>query len=360
VLVDGAAAELMLRLRVRLPGGQSTCEARTWEELAAHVDAALEEKGRSWLLLTGYPPSPMHARPANDALLSEHFRSGETVIVKLSDAPSAAAPAPVAPVAPTAPAPAALAAPAAPPSALPVQGAEEEDADLKLALALSLGQQPEMPQLAPSHDGEQLIRRVVPADNSCLFASLAHAFHGFAGRRERADELRRICADSILSDPIEYNEAMLGKAPNEYVQWILDPETWGGGIELSILSAWYRAEIAAFDVQTQRVDVFGQGMGHTQCVMLLYDGVHYDLAVRQLFQSASEELDVCVFSVGPEAEQAMAEARVLVAEANRKRAFTDTSAFTLRCLVCQKGLVGQEGALEHAKATGHTNFSEYR
>ena len=30
------------------------------------------------------------------------------------------------------------------------------------------------------------------------------------------------------------------------------------------------------------------------------------------------------------------------------------------CLVCQKGLTGQAGAMEHAKETGHGNFAEYR
>lgn len=30
-----------------------------------------------------------------------------------------------------------------------------------------------------------------------------------------------------------------------------------------------------------------------------------------------------------------------------------------RCGVCQIGLKGEKEAVEHAKATGHTNFSEY-
>ena len=55
----------------------------------------------------------------------------------------------------------------------------------------------------------------------------------------------------------------------------------------------------------------------------------------------------------------MAQAHALVEEAHRARKFTDTSGFTLRCLVCQAGLVGEAGALEHAKKTGHANFSEY-
>ena len=64
-------------------------------------------------------------------------------------------------------------------------------------------------------------------------------------------------------------------------------------------------------------------------------------------------------STGPEADAADAKARKVVAEAHASRQFTDTANFTLRCLVCQKGLVGEKEAVEHAKSTGHQNFGEY-
>lgn len=52
-------------------------------------------------------------------------------------------------------------------------------------------------------------------------------------------------------------------------------------------------------------------------------------------------------------------ALTLAREAQAARQFTDTGSFTLRCLVCQAGLVGQEDAVKHATETGHQNFSEY-
>ena len=76
-------------------------------------------------------------------------------------------------------------------------------------------------------------------------------------------------------------------------------------------------------------------------------------------EGAPEELDVCVFPIA-EADALTGEANLLVAEAHKQRKFTDTAKFTLRCLVCQQGLVGQEGAQEHASKTGHINFAEYR
>jgi ubiquitin thioesterase OTU1 len=45
--------------------------------------------------------------------------------------------------------------------------------------------------------------------------------------------------------------------------------------------------------------------------------------------------------------------------AHAARAFTDTASFTLRCGACQLGLKGEKEAVEHAKATGHSNFTEY-
>ncbi len=41
--------------------------------------------------------------------------------------------------------------------------------------------------------------------------------------------LCQVIAATVKSDPVTYNEAFLGKLNEEYVQWILNPEKWGGG-----------------------------------------------------------------------------------------------------------------------------------
>ncbi len=84
----------------------------------------------------------------------------------------------------------------------------------------------------------------------------------------------------------------------------------------------------------------------------------YDVVVRQLFDGAPSELDVSVFEASDDG--AAREAEALVGELHRQRKFTDTASFTIRCLVCQRGLKGEKEALEHAKTTGHTNFAEYK
>ncbi len=164
----------------------------------------------------------------------------------------------------------------------------------------------------------------------------------------------------MLSDPIEWNEVVLGKDPAAYAAWITDRRRWGGAIELSILSRRLGVEIAAFDVQTKRVDVYGQGEGYSKRVLTIYNGLHYDALAVAAAPGAPESRDVvAVPSAGARTEEVMAGAARLVARAHAARQFTDTANFTLRCGTCKVGLQGEKEAVEHATATGHTNFTEY-
>lgn len=66
------------------------------------------------------------------------------------------------------------------------------------------------------------------------------------------------------------------------------------------------------------------------------------------------------WQVGTAAEAAASAAAArLVAACHAARQFTDTANFALRCGICQAGLKGEREAAEHAKATGHTRFTEY-
>ncbi|OAY74976.1 Ubiquitin thioesterase OTU1 [Ananas comosus] len=183
-----------------------------------------------------------------------------------------------------------------------------------------------------------IVRRVIPSDNSCLFNAVGYVMEH---NKSKSQELRQVIAATVLSDPVKYNEAFLGKPNEEYCDWILNPEKWGGAIELSILSEYYRREIAAYDIQTSRCDLYGQ---------------------MSPFEGAPEEFDQTIFPVDHNRSIGPAEglALNLVRDAQRKRSYTDTANFTLRCGVCQMGVIGQKEAVEHAQATGHVNFQEYR
>lgn len=50
------------------------------------------------------------------------------------------------------------------------------------------------------------------------------------------ESCRKIIADAVEADPFTYNDGFLGKPNEEYRKWILDPQKWGGAIELSIFA----------------------------------------------------------------------------------------------------------------------------
>lgn len=204
-----------------------------------------------------------------------------------------------------------------------------------------------------------VVRRVIPSDNSCLFNAVGYVMDH---DKNKAYGLRQVIAGTVASDPEKYNEAFLGKPNGEYCNWIRDSEKWGGAIELSILADYYGREIAAYDIQTMRCDLYGQDRKYSERAMLIYDGLHYDALAMSPFEGAPEEFDQTIFTVQKDRTIGPAEGHALnlVKEQQRKRSYTDTANFTLRCGVCQIGVIGQKEAVEHAQTTGHVNFQEYR
>ena len=73
----------------------------------------------------------------------------------------------------------------------------------------------------------------------------------------------------MSADPERYSEAFLGRPNGQYVSWILQPASWGGAIELAILASHFRRQIHAADVQTCRVDRYGEGGGYPERGLLL-------------------------------------------------------------------------------------------
>ncbi|KHO01123.1 Ovarian tumor, otubain [Metarhizium album ARSEF 1941] len=121
----------------------------------------------------------------------------------------------------------------------------------------------------PEREGSLLLR-VMPSDNSCLFT----AFGGALLKQIPAEKLRQMMAECITEHPDVYTEAILGCSPTDYCHGIKDPDRWGGGIELSILSTIFDIQICTFDVQGQNLMTFGEGK-QDRCI-LVYSGIHYD------------------------------------------------------------------------------------
>ena len=207
----------------------------------------------------------------------------------------------------------------------------------------------EEPPMMVNPDG-YAIRRVMDADNSCLFRSISYSY--YKKSRNHSNSLRLLVSETIRKDPITYNQAFLGR--DDYAKWIAQDSSWGGQIDLLVLSTQLKVEIAAFDVVRNRHDVYGSFPSR---IMVLYDGIHYDALAYCLDPCLPEAEDQTIFNSND--VLVMERAQQLCQEQHQAKAFTDTSRFTLRCLVCQEGLEGQEGATKHAKQTSHTNFAKY-
>ena len=143
-------------------------------------------------------------------------------------------------------------------------------------------------------------KKDIPADNSCLFNAVNFAINQNA---DSPEIIRGIIASEIMANPQEYNSAVLDKDPEEYCKWIMKKETWGGGIELSILSKFFQIQIGVADIQHITIEYFGN---YNKCIYLLYDNIHYDVFYKEengkitgIFNTYDERvkqeiMDICI------------------------------------------------------------------
>lgn len=188
-------------------------------------------------------------------------------------------------------------------------------------------------------EAKPMERRVVPADNSCLFTAVSV----LTGK----SNLRQVVAESVLLDHERWNAGVLERSPEAYAEYIMDSKTWGGSVELTILAEHTSVQLVAVDVENC-VPHFHPAEARGRRAFLLWDGIHYDPLVCG---------DVTTFDVDDVG--ALQAALDLAATARRQRQFTNVNTFTVQCLVCGAGLRGQQDCVAHAQKTGHTNFGEH-
>ncbi|CAO1400369.1 unnamed protein product [Diamesa hyperborea] len=198
-----------------------------------------------------------------------------------------------------------------------------------------------------------LLKQVVAADNSCLFTSIGYVLSGKVDTT-CGSYMRQIIAQHVHDEKQDFSEGILGRPNDEYCAWILQDSSWGGAIEVSILSQFYGIEFDVVDITNALINRFGEDKRYPMRGFLLYDGIHYD---PLYLESLSGEPVKSLFSV--EDEQYVYEmAEDLAKEAKSSRQFTDVDKFTLRCGICDCFLKGQAEATAHAKKTGHASFGE--
>ncbi|KAI1090592.1 OTU-domain-containing protein [Rostrohypoxylon terebratum] len=209
-----------------------------------------------------------------------------------------------------------------------------------------------------------LVLRVMPDDNSCLFNAVGGALHGYGTNPDQtfdAKTLRRIVVEHILANPEKYSAVILGKNPETYCNTMLDPETWGGDIELSVLSEVFRIEISVVDVKTGTLYRIGEGNGYEMRCVVVYSNVHYDRVVEIFVEGqASIEFDVARWVVD-ESDHIIKHAQEMCESLRKEHHYyTDTSDFVVTCNECGWLGQGEKSVIEHALQTGHKDVSEIK
>ncbi|KAG5490761.1 hypothetical protein JKF63_00883 [Porcisia hertigi] len=167
----------------------------------------------------------------------------------------------------------------------------------------------------PASERAHFTRRQCPADNSCLFHACAYVLRDKS--RTEGALIRQECVRAILDHPEMFNMNTLGMDPVAYASWLSEKDSWGGAIELEILSFLYKTEIFALDLQSSSLQRFGTGQGYTVRAFLVYTGNHYDcIALNLMYNSPCEREDQTLFNSRD--ENVLARAKRFVAEEGQR------------------------------------------
>lgn len=199
------------------------------------------------------------------------------------------------------------------------------------------------------------IRRYVDADNSCLFTSIAYLSDRKNFNDTSSSIYRNMIVEYLFNN--EFDESLLELPKEDYINEIANPSKWGGGIEIKIFSEILKLEIAVVDVQTKRIDVFGQDKNYTSRIYVLYNGIHYDALVMNFDENSDPESDVTIFD--SEDEKISTKFKNFISKFNKNKDFFDISSLkSLECIDCKEQFINEEHATNHAKKTSHWNFKQ--
>lgn len=150
--------------------------------------------------------------------------------------------------------------------------------------------------IPPAGERTVFVRREMPGDNSCFFHTAAYILENKATGKDEASRMRVKCAEYVHHHPEVFNAALLGMAPDAYVNWLLRTDSWGGELELLVLSKLYNTEVIAIDLQSLRLEHMGKGEGYATMVFMVYTGTHYDAVAATQAAGASQRDDQVMFN----------------------------------------------------------------
>ncbi|XP_067126642.1 ubiquitin thioesterase OTU1-like [Centruroides vittatus] len=199
-----------------------------------------------------------------------------------------------------------------------------------------------------------LLRYSVPPDNSCLFTSVYFGVSNGKFDNSASYSLRVIIADAVAADPQTYNETYLDQSSENYCNWILKEDSWGGAIELSILSNYYGIEIVVVNIVSTSLHKFGEDKNYSERILLIYNGTHYD---PLMFERFGDEDDIQ--TLFPTSNEEFLKMALEIARELKSIDFNSRDnheELILKCFICKTLFENKSEAQRHYENSGHYAF----
>lgn len=199
-------------------------------------------------------------------------------------------------------------------------------------------------------EGQQRVLQVheVPDDNSCLFHAIAYCNYKDISI---SSQLRSLVSAEIIADPAKYSDAVLDRPNREYAKWILKKESWGGGIEIAVLSKKLEVAIYVLDMDAQQFEKFNEDQ-FNHFIVIMFTGVHYDAIELDDGKTVFDKRDFFY------TELILTGALEIARQLKQSGHSFNTRKDNIVCNVCQKVMVGEREVAKHAESTGHVDFGQ--
>lgn len=199
-------------------------------------------------------------------------------------------------------------------------------------------------------EGQKRVLQVheVPDDNSCLFHAISYCNYKDISV---SSQLRSLVSQEIIKDSVTYSDAVLDRPNHEYAKWILKKDSWGGGIEIAILSKKLEIAIYVLDMDAQQYEKFNEDQ-FDQFIVIMFNGVHYDAIELDDGKTVFDKRDFLY------TELILSAALEIARQMKNSGHSFNTRKDNIVCNVCQKTLVGEREVARHAESTGHVDFGQ--
>lgn len=169
-----------------------------------------------------------------------------------------------------------------PPVRLQRRSLQIDDGKICLATEERFYEKPSIPAVAqliyrclPSAASSIILQKNdTPNDQNSLYRCISQLlFHG----EQSTAAIRWLCTNALTKRPEIFTPDILRTTVQDYGKKIINPDSYGGYIELSLIALEYSVGLAAWHTRNHRLDVYGEDFERSKGRhYLIYDGVHYD------------------------------------------------------------------------------------